>query len=89
MRSVHIQTQHRYIEEYTLPLACVTFYALLEEADLSEGIMFYRLTEKLTKENVILFNKPEADLILYHFRHAVQEGYITEVRLFLPCHVEI
>ncbi len=51
--------------------------------------MFYRLTEKLTDKNVILFNEVEADLIFYAFRQAVQEGYITEVRFFLPCHVEI
>lgn len=50
---------------------CVTLRTLPEEADLSEGIMFYRLTEKLTKENVILFNKLEADLIFYHLRQAV------------------
>lgn len=66
-----------------------TFYTLPEETDLSGGIMFYRLTGKLTQENAILFNKLEAGPIFYHFRQAVQEGYITEVRFFLPCHVEI
>lgn len=97
----HISTQspRRYSEEYTQRRArhkvCVHAgrfvlnINLLEETGLSEGVMFYRLTEKLTKENVILFNKLEADLIFYHFRQAVQEGYITEVRFFLPCHVEI
>lgn len=41
------------------------------------------------RENVILFNKPEADEALHHLRQAVQEGYITTVRFFLTCHVEI
>lgn len=68
---------------------CTLNINLLEETNLSDGIMFYWLTEKLTKETVILFNKLEADLVFYHFRQALQEGYITEVRFFLPCHVEI
>lgn len=41
------------------------------------------------RENVILFNKPEADEALHHPRQAVQEGYITALRFFLTCHVEI
>lgn len=68
---------------------CVIFYTCPEETDLSAGILFYGLTKKLTKANVILFNKLDADMILYHFRQAVQEGYITEAVFFLPCHVEI
>ncbi len=96
MHSVHTQV-HR--GKYTASsvaeivcarmLPCVLHFTLPWRIDLSESKLFYRLTGKLTKENVILFNKLEADLIFYHFRQAVQEGYITEVRFFLPCHVEI
>lgn len=60
-----------------------------EETGLSVSTLFYRLTEKLTKENVMLFNKIEADPIFYHLRQAVREGYIAVARFFLTCHVEI
>lgn len=51
--------------------------------------MLYWLTERITKENMILFKTPAADLIFYLFRQALQGCYITKVRFFLPCHVEI
>lgn len=96
MHSVHTQVRRgTYTASCVAESACahmpprVLHFTLCWRIDLSEGKVFYRLTGKLTKENVILFNKLEADLIFYHFRQAVQEGYITEVRFFLPCHVEI
>ena len=61
----------------------------MEQTDPSVSVVFYRWAEKLTKENVILLNKLEADLIFYHLRQAVRKGYITQVRFFLTRHVEI
>lgn len=45
--------------------------------------MFYGLTEELTKENVMLVNKIEADPIFYHLRQAAREGYIYCREIFL------
>lgn len=59
----------------------------VEETSLSVSKMFYRLTEELTKENVMSVNKIEADPIFYHLRQAVREGYIycSEIFLDMSC----
>lgn len=75
-----------HIHEYTIPPVCAHGGG---DRSVSEHNVLLTNREINKGKNVILFNKLEADLVFYHLRQAVQEGYSTEVRFFLTCHVEI